>query len=275
MTRLAFAALCLPVLGALARAQAPSGEEQSRYLEEARAAALGYADFLPDFLCSEIIHRSVGDSGRWRNLDNLTIQLSYFNKKENYKVILADGKAADGSYKSYLGATSGGEFGSALRWIFEPSSAAVFHWEKTAVLRKTPVSVYSYRIARANSQYALGFGMGIDAQAIDVGFHGLLSIANGTKMVLRLTLEADGIPADFPIRQASTTVDYDFTDVGGRQYLLPAQAETTMMYQPSRSSQREPVRVLRPTMWRNQADFRSYRKFAVDSAVQFGDDGNP
>lgn len=275
MTRLAIAALCIPALSALACAQVPSAEEQARYLDQARAAALGYADFLPDFLCSEVIHRSMGDSGRWRSLDTLTLQLTYSNKKENYKVVLADGKPSDEPYQSLLGATSGGEFGSDLRWIFEPSSAAVFHWEKASVIRKTPVSVYSYRIARAHSQYAVGFGAGVDAQAIRSGFHGSLYIANDTKMVLRLTLESDGIPADFPIRQTSTTVDYGFADVGGRQYLLPAQAETTMLYQPNRSAQREPIRVLRPTMWRNEVEFRSYRKFAVDSAVDFGGDGNP
>jgi len=274
MTRLAVA-LCIPAWSALACAQAPSAGEQARYLDEARAAALGYAGFLPDFLCSEIVHRSMGDSGRWRSLDTLTLQLTYFNKQENYKVVLANGKASDAPYQTYLGATSGGEFGSDLRWIFEPSSATVFHWEKASAIRKTPVSVYSYKIDRANSSYALGFGMGVEARAVSVGFHGSLYIADGTKMVLRLTLETDGVPADFPIRQSSTTVDYGFTDVGGRQYLLPAQAETTMLYQPSRSAQREPIRVLRPTLWRNEVDFRSYRKFAVDSAVDFGDDGNP
>ncbi len=275
MTRLAVAALCIPVLGALSFAQAQSAEEQARYLEAARATALGYADLLPDFLCSEVIHRSVGDSGQWRFLDTLTVQLTYFSKKESYKVILANGKESDAPYESRLGAISKGEFGSALRWIFEPDSAAEFHWAKTATLRKTPVSIYSYRIARANTQYGLSYGMGADARVIDVGFHGSLYIASGTKMVLRLTTEADDIPADFPIRQASTTIDYDFADVGGRQYLLPAQAETTMLYQPNRSAQKGAIRVLRPTFWRNLVDFRSYRKFAVDSGIQFGEDGAP
>jgi hypothetical protein len=92
---------------------------------------------------------------------------------------------------------------------------------------------------------------------------------------LHLTTEADDIPPDFSIRQSSTAIDYGFTDVGGRQFLLPSGAETTMLYQPNRSAEKRQVRVLRPTLMRNLVDFRSYRKFAVDSEIKFGGDGKP
>jgi|CZKE01.1.fsa_nt_gi hypothetical protein len=275
MIRFAAAALGMAALGAIASAQAPSAAEQARFLDQARRTALGYSDFLPDFVCTEVIHRSSSDSGVWRNLDSLTLQLTYANKKENYKVVLAGNKPSDASFLSVGGAISAGEFGSTLRWIFEPESAAAFHWEKSAVFHKTPVSVYSYRVPRARSHYALAFGEGKNLRSIVVGFHGVLDIANDTSMVLHLTTEADDIPPDFSIRQSSTAIDYGFTDVGGRQYLLPSGAETTMLYQPNRSAETRQVRVLRPTLMRNLVDFRSYRKFAVDSEIDFGGDGKP
>src|ERR1039458_7469390 len=89
MIRFAAAALGMAALGAIASAQAPAAAEQTRFLDQARRTALGYSDFLPDFVCTEVIHRSSSDSGVWRNLDSLTLQLTYANKKENYKVVLA------------------------------------------------------------------------------------------------------------------------------------------------------------------------------------------
>jgi len=51
-------------------------------------------------------------------------------------------------------------------------------------------------------------------------------------------------------------VDYDFADVGGTDYLLPARSETFLRT---------------PQLWvRNDAEFREYRKFSSDSTVTFG-----
>src|ERR1039457_4999983 len=155
MIRFAAAALGMAALGAIASAQAPAAAEQARFLDQARRTALGYSDFLPDFVCTEVIHRSSSDSGVWRNLDSVTLQLTYANKKENYKVVLAGNKASEADLMSLGGAISSGEFGSTLRWIFEPESATTFRWQKSAVVRKTPVLVYSYRVTRAHSHFVL------------------------------------------------------------------------------------------------------------------------
>jgi hypothetical protein len=275
MIRIAIAALGAAAWAAMASAQAPAAAEQARFLEQARGTAMGYTDFLPDFVCTETIHRYSNDSGGWRNLDSLTLQLTYAGKRENYKVVLAGGKTSDLDLLSVGGALFEGEFGSTLRWIFEPESATVFHWEKAAVFHKTQVSVYSYRVPRANSHYALVFGAGVEMRSAVVGFHGVLNIANDTNMVVHLTTEADDIPADFSIRESSTSVDYGYADVGGRQFLLPSGAETTMWYQPNRSAEKGQIRTLRPILMRNLVEFRAYRKFAVDSQIDFGGDGKP
>ena len=270
MIRVAVAALGM---AAAAWAQAPTAAEQARFLEEARATALGYSEMLPDFVCTEAIHRSASDAGVWRNLDALTLHLTYSNKKENYKLVLAGGKTSDVSMLSLGGAISAGEFGSTLRWIFEPESATTFRWEKAGVVRKTPVEVYSYRVPKEHSHFMLAFGSGADMRSTLVGFHGVLEIAKGSNMVWRLTTEADDIPVDFSIRESSTSVEYGYAEVGGKQFLLPAEAETTMLYQPSRANGQ--VRNTRPKVMRNLLDFRGYRKFAVDSEIDFGGDGKP
>ena len=69
--------------------------------------------------------------------------------------------------------------------------------------------------------------------------------------------------------------DYAYADVSGKQFLLPSEAETTMLYQPNRAEVKGPVRNLRPQTMRNLLEFRDYRKFAVDSDIDFGGDGKP
>jgi hypothetical protein len=78
-----------------------------------------------------------------------------------------------------------------------------------------------------------------------------------TGEMLRLTYAADAIPKTYPIHLSTTAVNYDFADVGGKKYLLPASSEIEM-----RSDD----------MWaRNQTEFREYRKFSADSTINFGD----
>ena len=45
---------------------------------------------------------------------------------------------------------------------------------------------------------------------------------------MRVTLNADNIPATFPVRMATTILDYDYTDISGHQFLLPLKSETQM-----------------------------------------------
>jgi hypothetical protein len=91
-----------------------------------------------------------------------------------------------------------------------------------------------------------------------VGFHGEVTFDRTTYAVLRLTYEMEGVPKDFPVHASFTTVTYDFADIAGRRYLLPARSQTEMNTR---------------SMWTwNHAEFRGYRKFETDSKVTFTDE---
>jgi hypothetical protein len=75
--------------------------------------------------------------------------------------------------------------------------------------------------------------------------------------MLSFTYEAESIPKELQWDSAITTVNYDFTAVGGRNYLLPASAETVMRG---------------PAKWtRNRMEFQNYGKFFSESFVTFDD----
>jgi hypothetical protein len=91
--------------------------------------------------------------------------------------------------------------------------------------------------------------------------------------VLRLTTEVDP-PPGFPMRETTTTIDYDFRAIGVEQYLLPVHAEVRMFELPSEESlshltrsDRELAR--RGIRYYNIVEFRDYRKFSTDSTLSF------
>jgi hypothetical protein len=83
-----------------------------------------------------------------------------------------------------------------------------------------------------------------------------VALDSETSRVLRLTATADDIPKDSRIFQSSVEVDYDFVDVAGHSYLLPSRSNSHM-----EKSYRQITNVV---------NFVDYRKFEVDSSIDFG-----
>lgn len=249
------------ILGAFllapAAAQRPSPEEQQRILNAARQAALNYNATLPDFICNEMVQRVESIAGaRNTKADKLTIQLSYFGRQEKYKVVALNGNRTDQPLESLGGLISGGEFGSLLLRVFEPSSAAAFEWKSWSSLRKHRAAVYAYHVARDHSHYVLGYRSNTgELVATTAGYHGEVAIDSEMPRVLRLTAKADDVQKESGILSSSMEVDYDFIDVGGRSFLLPARAEAHMS-RPHRETS-------------NVVTFADYRKFEADSKIDF------
>ena len=246
---------------AAAWAQAPTPEQTGAAIEVSRKVALAYAGSLPDFICTQLVYRYVDAAHpripSWRALDILTIQLNYFDQREDHKLLLVDGKPSEKPFAGLGGAISVGEFALMQRQIFEPASQADFTWKKWDKAGKRQAATYLYRVDVSHSHFMLDFLTPTGLTQDTVGYHGTLELDRETGNVLSLTYTADAIPKTCPISSSNTAVTYDFADVGGKQYLLPASSETEM-----RSRE----------LWtRNRAEYRDYRKFSADSTVRFGD----
>ena len=242
-------------LAAVASSQAPPPDAA---LEAARAAALHYSQTLPDFLCTEHIRRYDDWNGQEFRVDTLTLQVGYYKQQETYRLLARDNHATGQRIESLNGSFSRGEFGSALRFIFDPESDAVFEPRPAARIRRRPVAVYAYAVAYSRSHYKLASGVAETTTA----YHGLVYIDSASHRTLRLTMETDP-PESFPIREVATTIDYDFRAIGGSQYLLPVRAEVRIL---ERVTVRSLPRFLR---YRNLVEFRDYRKFSTESRLTF------
>ena len=254
--------LGLLACAAAAWPQAPTPQQTAAAIEMSRKVALAYARSLPDFICTQLVHRYIDRVRRpgfitWSALDTLTIKLSYVDRREDRKLVLVNGKPSEKSYADLGGAISAGEFALIQQQIFDPASQAVFTWRRWTRAGKRPAATYLYQVDVSHSRYSLDFlGPAGLTQAI-VGYHGTVEVDRETGGVLSLTYIADSIPKTCPIYLSTTTVTYNFAGIGGQQYLLPASSETEM-----RSN----------GLWaRNLTQFRDYRKFSADSTVHFGD----
>jgi hypothetical protein len=246
------------------QAPPPSSLEQAAIMDEVRKYALSYSRQLPDFICTQVTRRfaapAPGTRGGGRAdsepsfqlLDTLTSRLSYFEQKEDKKLVLINNTLTTQDYKTLGGSTSTGEFGSLLRDIFEYGTQARFEWDHWGTLRSRLAMVFAYRVEQAHSQWHINFDRRLD---IVPAYHGLIYVDNKTHEILRVTLAAEGIPADFPVKVAETILDYNFQDISGRTFLLPYTARTLMSAE--------------GYLTRNDEEFRIYRKYQVESELKF------
>lgn len=238
----------------------PSEAELRKVLEEAKDYAKNYDKSLPDFICMQVTRRYYDPTGLevWLGIDTVTAKLSYFQSKEEKKVMFVGNKYVDIDYEKLGGTTSTGEFGSMLKEIFDEQSRTEFGWERWATLRGKRQYVVHYRVRQPYSKWQIVFERSMSTTP---GYRGLIFVDADLKVVSRITLEAEDIPPTFPLQQARSQLDYDFTEISGRPYLLPLRAELKM-----RSGK---------DLFRNEITYQQYRKFGADTDIRFDLPGDP
>ncbi len=283
-----FGRCCLGLgLAVVACAQpAPDAAEQARILAEIRAAARAYVKNLPDFICAQVTNREIAlvventfagvresagsrsnlnhlSVGRPQTSDNIEEQLTYFDGRENYQLLKVNGKRPKAGETRPPGVSSTGEFGSTLDAIFDPESKTEFEWKRWETLRGQTVHVFSYRVDKSHSTSQLD----VPGTSIVVGYHGLVFADRDSKMVMRLTTEAEA-PKDFPLQDVKHQLDYGLVAISGPRFLLPLHAgmqsqmsEEFLKY--GRLGGRS-----RQVQIRNETDFREYRKYTAESELK-------
>jgi hypothetical protein len=241
---------------------APDAIEQKAILARITENALNYSKSLPDFICLQVTSRYVDSTGKdnFRLMDTIAERLSYVDQKEDYKVVQVNHvPVTNVKHEGLGGATSSGEFGSMLRDIFSPESEAQFDWERWATLGGQRMYVFTYKVEQSRSKYDI---MHVTSgKSIISGYHGLIYADRKNDMVMRITFEADTIPADFPIQAVTQDLRYDMQRISEKPFLLPVKAELH-----SREGR---------VLVKNITEFRLYNKFSADSSITFDDASDP
>jgi hypothetical protein len=238
----------------------PSVTEQGRVLEQVRQYAINYTGSLPDFICTETTTRSeapahaIGGASGFHKVDTLTAKLTYFQQHEEYKLKMHNDAIVTDDKQKFGGSSSYGDFGTMMKLLFEPSTEARFEWEDWGTLDGRRVLKFSYHITRDRSNYHLTTGEKGE-QDIVTAYSGVVKIDRETLKISQITMVAEDIPASFPIRAASTVLDYKDTDISGHTFMLPSNALVDM--------------TVDGVLSRNEKRFWNYGKYSADSSISF------
>ena len=252
----------LPAAAAPAPASAPAAiplpdpAALKTILAEIQEKALNYTRNLPNYICTQVTRRHVDPTGTesWRLADTIMEQLSFVDQKENYKVMMVNDKVVtnDLQHDKLGGASSSGEFGTLLHTIFEPETQTEFTWERWTTIRGRRMYVFAFRVGQ--QRYSIHHDA--SKRTVVVGYHGLFFADRDTKAVMRVQMECDGIPADFPIQSVKLVLYYDSVEISGQEFVLPLQSEIH-----SREG--------RYLSW-NEVSYHSYHKYSADATISFG-----
>src|ERR1017187_1983145 len=232
--------------------------QQDPLIRKAANAALDFTETLPNYVCQEMVARfqSEVSPANWQAMDIVSAEVVYEGGKEDYRNITVGGKPVKKSMEEIGGAWSTGEFGTILINLFNPGTAAQFHYRKDSRVAGINAKEYGFEVTHENSHWTVRYG----SQSYVPGFSGSVWIDPATARVLRIEMEARSFPDQFETDHVESATDYQYVRLGGtQQYLLPVHSETL-------SCQRGASLCAKNTI-----DFRNYKKFEGQSTVTFGD----
>ena len=232
--------------------------QQDPLIRKAANAAMDFTETLPNYVCQEVVTRFVSEysPANWHAQDIVTSEVVYENGKEDYRNITVGGKPFHGSMEDTGGAWSEGEFGTILINLFNPGTAAQFHYLQDSRTGGVNARKYSLEVTHANSHWSVKFG----SDEYMPGYTGNVWIDPATGRVLRIEMFAHNFPGSFETDHVESATDYEYVRLGGTdQFLLPVHSETLSCERGTSNCSK------------NTIDFRNYKKFEGQSTVTFGD----
>ena len=226
-------------------------------IRRAADAAMEFTETLPSYVCSEMVTRSMSQStpANFQAIDVVSMEVVYENGKEDYRNIQINGKRTVKKIEETGGAWSTGEFGTVLVDLFSPATAADFHFRRDSRAGGIMAKMYDFDVNRENSHWSIH----ATSQTYVPAFSGSVWIDPGTSRVLRIEMEAKGLPASFPLDHVESATDYQYVRLGdAKQYLLPVHAETLSCERGTNYCSR------------NVIDFRNCHKYTGESTITFG-----
>lgn len=235
---------------------APALSPNAALIERAREWALTFTSALPNYVCQQFTTRYLKTPGQrdWQAKDVVSANVVFENGKEDYRNIAINGKAQSKKMEDLPGSWSTGEFGTTLRSLFSPGRRALFRFVKQSQIIGMTASVYDYSVKREYSDWRIQLG----GQALIPAYSGRVWIDQKTARVIRIEMQADDIPVDFPLDKVESSNEYGLIRLAtADQYMLPSHAET--------------LSCERGTTFcsRNAIEFRNYHKYSGEANITF------
>jgi hypothetical protein len=236
--------------------RAPDGPPIDPMIGKAIEAAESFTETLPNYVCQQFTARFVTQSHvtNWQAIDVVSAEVLYENGKESYRNLQINGKPVKKGMEELSGAWSTGEFGTLLRDLFSPATAAEFHFRKDSVISGMSAALYDFKVEHENSHWRVQ----VPSQSVFPAYKGSVWIDKKNGRVLRIEMQARNVPSEFPLDTVETVADYEYVRIGGsQQFLLPVHSETLSCQRGTNNCSR------------NSIDFRNYKKYSGEATITF------
>jgi len=232
----------------------PAQKAVDPVIADARLAARRLAQGLPDYVVDQVTRRerSFNNEASWQTVDEVTAEVVSVRGKEEYRNVKVGG--VPNSHPEQSGVWTTGEFSTTLEDVLEPGNVEEFTRSGEDWVGGRRALLYEFQVPVQDSHWILAWPDGRQAKA---GYQGRIWIDKETHRVLAIEQRAKGLPAGFPLDKAETSVEYGYLAIDGRDSLLPVKGR-------SLSCQRGTVQC-----YRNEVEFRNYRKFGAQSTIKF------
>ena len=202
-------------------------------LARVRSNALAYSDRLPDFICNQTTRqfiRSVAPTVGWKITGSFVAELAYYDRKEHYEILSVNRKPVPGgtTMENLGGGLSIGEFGSALRGLFEHRTQAEFRLIGPKRINRRKTLCIAFEVSQERSKRFIT----LDDRTIMTAYRGRCWVNPDTYEVVRLEKKSVAIPREFPVTQFDMSVDYAPATISGASYWLPKEAEIWISRRP-------------------------------------------
>jgi hypothetical protein len=220
-------------------------------IERARYVAFQFSRKLPNFICEEYMARYRQRGQDKTLMDIVSAEVVYHNEQESYRNVKINDHATDKGMMELGGSRSTGEFASILLGLFSSNTDAQFRSGGASSISGFNAQVYDFKVQKENSHWMVE----AESQTLHPAYQGSVWVDPATARVLRIEIQATGLPPDFPMNTVETAVDYSTVTIAGTSVLLPVHAETLGCGRDS------------PDCSHNIIDFRNYHEFKVDFKI--------
>jgi hypothetical protein len=233
-------------------ASVPPRPDNDPLIDEAARAAAEFDGTLPNFLCDEIVTRSISDAKppKWKKKDLVEVDLMYVNGKEDYRNIRVNGKVLKSGTPEETGSWSTGDWGTTLVDILHPATAAVFKRRGKDKIAGIECDVFDFTVEKANSHWTVRYG-----KPIRPAYKGAIWIDPKSGRTLRTEMQAVKLPNDYELDWVEQMTEYGWVTIGGDKLLLPVKSENLACWRYSTRCSR------------NELEFKNYRKFSAESTI--------
>ena len=225
-------------------------------IAKAAEAAESFSETLPNYVCQQFTSRYQNQSHitSWQAIDVVSAEVVYENGRESYRNLKINDKPVKKGMEELSGAWSTGEFGTLLRDIFSPATAAEFHFRKDSTVAGMAAALYDFKVEHQNSHWHVQ----VASQSVFPAYKGSVWIDKKNGRVLRIEMQARNVPSEFPLDTVETVADYEYVRIGGtQQFLLPVHSETLSCQRGTNYCSR------------NAIDFRNYKKYSGEATITF------